>query len=78
MGNHHNRAAKPNHLWMDQYGQHVWARTVKELQTKCGGGRIFKIYADMRSGPHEGKTVHTGYGVGNRWFTRFAPVEIVQ
>lgn len=27
-------------LYIDQYGQPVWARTVKELREKCGGGRV--------------------------------------
>lgn len=63
---------RPYHLWIDQYGQPVWARTVKELREKCGGGRVFKIYADKK----DGRTVLTGYGIGRRWFNRFAPVEI--
>lgn len=63
---------KPMHLWLDQYGQPVWARTVTELRDKTGGGRVFKIYLDKKDGP----TVHVGYGVGRRWFTRYQPVEI--
>ena len=63
---------KPMHLWLDQYAQPIWARTIKELREKAGGGRVFKIYADKRNG----RTVQTGYGVGRRWFTRYQPVEI--
>ena len=56
-------------LFLDQYGFHVFAHTVKELRERCGGGRVQKIYADTESG-----TVHIGYCVGNRWFNEFAPV----
>jgi hypothetical protein len=63
---------KPNHLWIDQYGQHVWARTLKELRLKCGGGRIGKVYRDD---PLTKRTTHCGYFVGSRWFSRYAPVE---
>jgi len=38
-------------LYIDQYGQPIWARTVKELREKCGGGRVFKIYRDKQDGP---------------------------
>jgi hypothetical protein len=62
----------PNHLFIDQYGDPVWARTVKELREKCGGGRVAKMYVDKK----DGRTVHCGYIVGRRWFTRYAPVEV--
>lgn len=65
-----------NHLWIDQYGQHIWARTVKELREKCGGGKVSKMYSDKIAGEHAGRSVHSGYVVGQRWFTRYAPVEI--
>lgn len=60
-----------NYLWVDQYGQMIWAKTVKELREKCGGGPIRKIYVDKV----DGKTVHCGYSVGDRWFNKFEPVE---
>lgn len=63
-------------LYIDQYGQKLWAKTVKELREKAGGGRVFKIYVDKIAGEHAGKSVHCGYGVGSRWFSAFAPVEI--
>ena len=59
-------------LFIDQYGKPVWARTRKELQEKCGGGRVFKVYADKKSGG----TVHCGYGVGRRWFNAYRPIEL--
>ena len=63
---------KPNHLWIDQYGQPIWARTVKELREKCGGGRISKMYRDD---PLTKRVDHVGYVVGSRWFWRYAPVK---
>ncbi len=63
---------KPYHLFLDQYGQHVWARTVKELQQKAGSGKVSRLYSDKMDG---GGGVHSGYAVGRRWFTRYAPVE---
>lgn len=61
-------------LFIDQYGQRIFARTVRELRSKVGGGRVFKIYRDKQ----DGRTVHCGYGIGTRWFNMFAPVEVVQ
>ncbi len=71
------RRMKPNHLFIDQYGQREWARTVKELRAKCGGGKVSKMYVDKIAGPNAGKSVHCGYIVGARWFTRYAPVEFL-
>lgn len=68
------RKPKPNHLWIDQYGGHVYARTVKELREKAGGGEVSKLYIDKA----DGSTVHCGYVIGDRWFSRYAPVEIAQ
>lgn len=59
-------------LYVDQYGDKLWARTVKELREKCGGGRVFKIYCDMKP---DGKSYHVGYGVGPRWFNAFQPLK---
>ena len=59
-------------LYLDQHGQPEWARTVKELREKCGGGRVFKVYVDKK----DGRAVHCGYGVGNRWFNAYRPVEL--
>jgi hypothetical protein len=63
---------KANHLFIDQYGEPIWARTVKELREKVGGGRVGNVYVDKK----DGRTVHCGYVVGRRWFHRFAPVEL--
>lgn len=59
-------------LYQDQYGHGIWAKTVKELREKVGGGRVGKIYRD-RPGD---KVVHVGYVVGSRWFSAFIPLEI--
>lgn len=66
----------PNHLWIDQHGQQIWARTVSELRMKAGGGAVTKMYSDKVAGPLAGHSVHSGYVVGKRWFSRYAPVEI--
>ena len=63
---------KPNHLFLDQFGEPIWARTVKELRAKAGGGRVSKMYVDKK----DGRTVRCGYVDGRRWFSRFAPVEL--
>jgi hypothetical protein len=59
-------------LFIDQYGDPVWAKTAKELKEKAGGGRLFKVYVDKKSGG----TVHCGYGVGRRWFNAYRPIEV--
>ena len=63
---------KSYHIFIDQHGDLVRARTVKELREKVGGGRVGKMYVDKK----DGRTVHCGYIVGRRWFSRFAPVEV--
>jgi hypothetical protein len=65
-------------LFIDQYGTPIWARTVKELREKCGGGHVFKIYSDKMDGPHAGRSVHCGYGVGRRWFYAYKPLEVLR
>ena len=59
-------------LYIDQYNNIVYARTLKELQEKAGGGRIGKMYADKT----DGSTVHTGYVVGKRWFEHYQRIEV--
>ena len=69
-------STKPHFLFIDQYGEHIWARTVKELRERAGGGKVSKMYVDKRAGEHAGKTVHCGYVVGRRWFNKYRPVEV--
>ena len=61
-------------LYMDQYGECIFANTVKELCKKAGRTKANKMYADKI----DGTVVHCGYVVGYRWFNMFAPVEIIQ
>lgn len=71
-------STEPMHLWIDQYGEKLWAHNRKELIVKhCGkygmrAPKVLKIYRDKNSG----RTVHCGYIVGDRWYGRYAPVEI--
>ena len=58
-------------LYMGCFGSHYMCRSAKELQSKAGPGRMFKIYQDK----NDGRIVHTGYGVGREWFTAFVPYE---
>lgn len=64
------KGKKPMILWVDQYGDKVWARTVKELREKVGGGKVSKMYHDFKEGP----PAHVGYVVGSRWFNAFLPM----
>lgn len=58
-----------NKLYMDQHGQIVWARTVKELQQSCRG-KVSKMYCDDAVTK---QSFHVGYVVGKRWFSEFTP-----
>ncbi len=75
------RKDKPYYLWIDQNGVIERAYTVAELRQKCGGGRVTKMYQDRPRIELDGtigkmrEAIHTGYVVGQRWFTQFAPVE---
>lgn len=59
-------------LFIDQYGSKLWARTVRELRERAGGGRVSKMYVDKL----DMTAVHCGYVVGQRWFTAYHPVEL--
>ena len=60
-------------LFVDQYGNRVYASTVKELREKSGGGgRVNKMYRDRKNGGY----VHVGYVVGPHWYTAYVPLEI--
>lgn len=60
-------AKKELKLYVDQYNHIVMAATIAELREKAGGGRVSKMYVDGKGG----KTYHTGYVVGQRWFSMF-------
>lgn len=59
---------RPAKLYIDQNGERVWARTVRELQQYVHG-RVSKMYVDGK----DGRTYHVGYVVGQRWFSEFTP-----
>ena len=57
-------------LYIDQFGQPIWARTVRELREKAGGGRVSTMYCDIK----DRGTKRVGYVIGSRWFSRYQPV----
>lgn len=62
-------------LCIDQYGQHAYARTLKELREASGhGSSPQKMYLDFIKGEHAGTTRHVGYVIGPRWYHVYAPV----
>ncbi len=61
-----------NKLYIDQYGNKFYARTVKELREKIGGGTVSKMYCD---GSKDFPGVfHVGYVIGSHWLTAFTPM----
>lgn len=61
------------YLFIDQYGNHFSADTVKELRAQIGNGnsRVSIQYQDKKDGP----PVRTGYVIGAHWLTQYARVE---
>lgn len=57
-------------LLVDQFGERIWACTLKELREQVRGA-VSKMYVDTK----DGRTLHIGYVVGNRWFTAFQRCE---
>ncbi len=57
-------------MYIDQYGNRFYAKTLKELREKLGGGKISKMYVDGK----DGKTYHIGYVVGKHWLNAFTPL----
>lgn len=58
-------------LFLDQYGNPYWAKTLEELRSKCAG-RVSKMYVDKK----DGTSVWCGYVIGNRWLTAYRPIEL--
>ena len=58
-------------LYIDQHGANFWANSVKALIEQVGGGRVSKMFSYKK----DGRTVHTGYVIGNHWLSAFTPVE---
>ena len=60
---------KPVKLFVSQYGDRFYARTIKELREQIPG-RCSKMYVDRK-----GETIHVGYVVGRLWLTAYIPME---
>ena len=61
-------------LFVDQYGNRWFAKTVKELRSKIGmgGSRVGKMFRDTANGG----AVHVGYVIGRHWCEAFMPIRI--
>lgn len=57
-------------LYLDQYGNHWFARTVDQLREQIGG-RVSKMYVDKT----DGSIAHIGYVIGQHWCRAYRPVE---
>lgn len=62
-------------LFVDQFGNTIGARTVRELREKAGGGSVSTMYRDKP----DGRAVRCGYVIGGRnngrWFSAYVPDE---
>lgn len=60
-------------LYVDQWGNKFYARTIAELRGKIGmgGSRVSKMYRDKKGGA----SVHVGYVIGQHWLTAYVPFE---
>lgn len=58
-------------VYINQYNQCFWAKSVKDLRKQVGGGRISKMYIDKT----DGSTKHVGYVIGMHWLTAYMPFE---
>ena len=58
-------------LYVNQYGERWYAKSVRELHRKVGGARPSKMYVDLK----DGRTVHIGYVVGAHWCTAYQRME---
>ena len=61
-------------LYIDQWGNRWYAKTVKDLANQLGysKGSARRIYRDKK----DGRTVPVGYTIGRHWLEAFQPVEI--
>lgn len=58
-------------LYVDQFGNHFFVYTIKELRNKIGmgGSKVSKMYHDFK----DGTTRHVGYVIGNHWLHAYTP-----
>jgi len=56
-------------LFLDQYGNKFWAKTIKELRSQIGGGGscVSRMYCDLKSGGCK----HVGWVIGDHWLTPY-------
>lgn len=59
-------------LFMSQYGDMFYAKTIKELREQIPG-RCLKMYIDRK-----GETLHVGYVIGKLWLKMYIPFEVKQ
>jgi len=62
--------SKPLKLYIDQYSNVFRARTRKALSEQIPG-RVSLMYTDKR----DGRTVRSGYVIGQHWLTEYIPNE---
>ena len=55
-------------LYLDQFGNYFYARTVRELRGKVGS-------SGSRNGA-DGEPRHIGYVIAGHWLRMFAPIEL--
>ncbi len=58
-------------LYIDQWGNRWFAKTVKELCQKVGYSKARRMYVDKK----DGSIKHIGYAVGPHWLTAYIPYE---
>lgn len=63
---------KVTKLYVSQYGGRYYAKTLKDLKAKVGGGSVSIMYTDKK----DGSTVKSGYVIGNLWLTAYVPFEV--
>ena len=56
-------------LYISQYGDKFYAKTLKELRQQIPG-RCSKMYVDRKE-----KTLDVGYVIGQLWLTAYQPIE---
>ena len=62
-------------LYIDQYGNRVYANSITELKEKgfhAKGAKVEPIYQDKR----DGRTVQTGVVIGDHWYSAYRPFEL--
>lgn len=61
---------KPTILYMDQWGNRFWAKTIKQLCREVGYSKARRMYVDGK----DGKCYHVGYVIGKHWLNAYTPM----